>query len=272
MMFCENLKLVISAYLKSDFGEDFMPEAYVRNFKVLLDTIATLQDPVEESRYLLRARSTRVLDLDFQLFEKLVEESEGKLFLLSCSHISRFAALIKNRAIFSIVREETITGTRSSDTSVVELFLSIIETTKLPCRIYEIAVEEKPPPPPPTPSQQPVALPPEAQVSVKPPEAPPPGSVVEKTAQPPVELPKHFIEALNKVLAEVADTYNCVIESSEILVKDNLLRVKVKLRRKGLFGKCHGKDFREYLQRELRVLLEYYGVEKNYVIEAEYPA
>lgn len=248
-----------------------MPEVYVRNFKVLLDTISTLQDPVEESRYLLRTRSTRVLDLDYQSFEKLVEESEGKLFLLSCSHISRFAVLIKNRAIYSIIREETITGTRISDTSVVELFLSIIETTRLPCRIYDVAVEEKPPPSPPIPAKPPEAPPAEGQVLEKPPERPTPGRVAEKASQPPVELPKHFIEALNKVLTEVADTYNCVVESSEVVVNDNILRVRVKLRRKGIFGKCHGKDFREYLQRELRVMLEYYGVDKNYVIEAEYP-
>ncbi|ADV64606.1 hypothetical protein [Desulfurococcus mucosus] len=217
-----------------------------------------LGDPVKEAELLLKGRYLEVLNVTLSDFVEALSTKLAKgSYLLSCRDESSYTILLEDGVVKSVAEYFPEASVRLSGYIALRDLVKKLASSYLECRLFSLQapVEEpagKKPAPEAVPRQvEPAATPRPATQEVKPP------SVDEGKLH-------GFLRHLRDIVRETADLYGCILQDEPAAdVGNGYLVVRIKLRKKGLFGKCRDAELKAAIEKDLPLLIELHelGVE-----------
>ncbi|AFL66148.1 hypothetical protein [Desulfurococcus amylolyticus] len=225
-----------------------------------------LEDPVKEAELFLRGRYVETVAITLADFVELVSSRLSKgSYLLSCRDDISYAILIEDGVIKSIV-EYFETSIRIPGYMALRDFSRKLASSMIECRIFDLTAKQRE-----GESGAQVSMQAGEVKGVQPVE---PGGksieTVKPVAQPAIDQDrlKGFVKHLRDIVSETAELYGCVmIDNISTDLSNEVLVVKVKLRKKGLFGKCRDSELKTNIEKDLPILKELHEVGLEVKIE-----
>ncbi|MEL9909400.1 MAG: hypothetical protein QXP97_06075 [Desulfurococcus sp.] len=225
-----------------------------------------LEDPVKEAELFLRGQYVEAVTITLSDFVELVSSRLSKgSYLLSCRDDISYTILIEDGVIKSIV-EYFETSIRIPGYMALRDFSRKLASSMIECRIFDLTAKRRE-----GESGTQVSMQAGEVKEVQPVE--PGGKSMEsvKPAAPPAidqDRLKGFVKHLRDIISETAELYGCVmIDDISTDLSNEVLAVKVKLRKKGLFGKCRDSELKTNIEKDLPILKELHEVGLEVKIE-----
>lgn len=244
-----------------------------------------LEDPVKEAELFLRGRYVEAVTITLADFVELVSSRLSKgSYLLSCRDDISYTILIEDGVIKSIV-EYFETSIRIPGYMALRDFSRKLASSMIECRIFDLTTEQREGGSGAQVSVQagevkgvqPVEPGGKSMESVKPVVPLAGGEADHRIAETvkPVTPPaidqdrlKGFVKHLRDIISETAELYGCmIIDDISTNLSNEVLAIKVKLRKKGLFGKCRDSELKTNIEKDLPILKELHEVGLEVKIE-----
>ncbi|MCY0867730.1 MAG: hypothetical protein OWQ48_00650 [Desulfurococcus sp.] len=208
-------------------------------------SLGLLGDAFTEAQLLLKTKYIEDLTLNLQVLLDLLKTRLGKgSYLLSCySDEKRYVILLEEGVVKSVAYTYITSGGRIAGYVALEDLIADLRVAGLNCRLSAIVAEAE--------EKTTVAQPPEKASSIE-------SKVVETTPlKRDMDSLRGFLKHLRDIISDTASLYGCTM-TGELAVeeRDGVLVVRVKLGRKGIFGKCRGEELKRAVDKDLPLLTE----------------
>lgn len=237
-----------------------------------------LEDPVKEAELFLRGQYVETVTITLADFVELISSRLSKgSYLLSCRDDISYTILIEDGVIKSIV-EYFETSIRIPGYMALRDFSRKLASSMIECRVFNLTAKQREGESGAQVSVQagevkvvqPVEPGGKSIESVKP-AAPLAGEGaahrITETVKPVVppaidqDRLKGFVKHLRDIISETAELYGCMmIDDISTDLSNEVLVVKVKLRKRGLFGKCRDSELKTNIEKDLPILKELHEV------------
>jgi len=235
-------------------SEDREVYELIASLPVDYSRVNALADITFEASILLRSKFVKKIDLKYEDFAKLPEISGGKNVLLVTEiGNKRFLVYIEKGTIVSSLVSDAVKGERYAGVKPLAMLIAIARNQPIKFKVFEVAemTEDKTLEAP----QRALRRIPEdvretaTQQTAK----------TETSAEKPavVEFAKRFAEFREKIVKaarDLAPLYNCQVLDIEVSISKGYVNVVVRVKKRGLFGKCDENKLKSSLEKDIELL------------------
>ncbi len=224
-----------------------------------------LSDITFEAQLLLRSKFVKKIKLSFEDFKNLPKLAEDKEVLLTTTlDGKRFIVYLSHGKIVSSAMVDTRKGTRQVGLKPLATLIAASKIAPIVFKLYEIqpmVSEDR--------TREASIRPRSLEVGFKRRARPVRvmakpeirhGGIEEKESGEPIILEftkriKEFMEKMKEDVADLAGYYGCKFIDLKVEISRGILKIKIYVKKKGLFTKCRAEDLKKAVENDADILL-----------------